>query len=398
MLAILAVGYTTNMAIAKNIKISQPEKSFQIAAAQFLPELKDSEFGMGGNNFENGQDFNKGDKNCRDYSFTKNNCTRNRSLYNACGFDATKFKTCMCNTTKYNINQSNCSYTGSLHSYPDFLGSNRCTDDGQQPISTQCKCLEKFIYTTNSSCGDSKKIIDTSSYCTQSGEIRYEGCKCDPARFPYTYTGGNSYSYGFKAAVKAKCGNEDNFLSCNQNSTTVNFACAITDTAYKHTTTSCKAENASWEVQGSAKYFYNGNNIYISLYNTCDCPSDYTSSNNCPNILYRQTWGNNPTPSCFIVGHGLKDHTERQYGKSCGDLLPGVGGSVTSDKRCTKRDGSYSYSSRAEDCRCSIPGAHYRRYGDDTCWNEWTKSSQWCVTCMNSDGQFISYRTAGKND
>lgn len=387
---------TANAAMAENTTVFQPEKSFQMASMQFLPDLKDSEIGFGDRNLKDDQDFNKGDQDCSDYNYSKSNCSRNRSLYNPCPFDPNKFKACTCNTTKYNINKSNCSYTGSNYSYADFLGTNRCTDDGKEPVSTQCLCLSKFIYTTNSSCGDAKKIIDTSSYCQQEDQTRYEKCKCDPQRFPYTYTGGDSYSAGFKSAVKAKCGNEDNFFSCNQDKNVVNYACAITDTSYKHTVNSCKKENTDWTVQGYAKYFYNGNNIYISLYNTCDCPTDYVSSNRCPTASARRTDGETPSPSCFIVGHDLKDHTERQYGKTCNEVLSGHGSLLTS-KSCKKRDGSYVYSDKAEDCYCDMPGASYRRYNDDTCWKDWTKSSQWCVTCRNADGLFLTYRTAGKN-
>ncbi len=355
--------------------------NYQTASLQFLPELRDSEFGFHKNTDLN---FNKGN-NCDAYTFTKANCTRNRTTYNKCPFNSNNFKDCYCNATIYKYSPSNCSYSGTAHDANYMLGSNRCLDDNKPPRSNDCLCNERFSYTTNASCGDVKKIIDTSSSCTEDGNKRYEKCKCDPAKFPYFYTGGNSYSSGFKNAVKAKCRHPDNFYSCDNNGPTVYFNCAVTDSAYKYTSSSCSAEKSSWVVSGSSRYITNGNGIGITLYTICDCPSSYKSGSQCSYYMSRTGYESTSTPFCYEHGHGKRDGSKSYFGKRCIDMN---GGTLYSDKSCTTRAGTTVYSDAASDCLCNR--SIYTTIGE-RCYEYHKFSRQWCWVCKDRTGTY-SYR------
>lgn len=363
-LAFLAV-FVMDIAIAEAKMLAQPEKSFQIAAAQFLPELDDSEMGFGDRNLKDDQNFNKGEQNCKDYSYKKSNCTKNRSLYNPCGFDGSKFKTCVCNTTKYLWNTGNCSYTGSKYNNEFMFGSDKCYDDGQAAKSTECKCLDKFRYTTNPSCGDSKKIIDESSYCDQSGQRRYEGCKCNPATYTKKFTGGNTYSTGFQNAVVSACGHKDNFISCNETDGSIAYACAV-DTSYKYDQTSCSASGSYRVLKGEYTSFTNGNGSYIKLYNGCDCPDNFNDNCNGRDKGCYWGWGGEQT-CCNWRKYGDGQHNKgnciRDYNNK--SVINETG------EACTTQGGQ-----RKVRCKCEHSG---KGYSGNLCGTKVNKKSEiWC--------------------
>ena len=364
--------------IISTAALAAPSDEIRLASLQFLPELRDGEFGFNRNTDLN---FNKGN-NCDAYTFTKASCTRNRTTYNKCPFNGNNFKDCYCDTNIYKYSPSNCSYSGSAHDANYMLGSNRCLDDNKPPRSNDCLCNERFSYTTNASCGDVKKIIDTTSSCIEDGNKRYEKCKCDPAKFPYSYSGGNSYSAGFKNAVKAKCGNQDNFYSCDNSGPTVYFSCAITDPAYKHTSSSCSAEKTGWVVSGSSKYITNGNGSGVTLYTLCDCPSSYSTDKYCPNYRNRVSWSDyRPNPYCYRYGHDKRDGSGEQWGKSCAGYSSTT---LYSEKSCVRRDGVTVYSQAESDCVCDR-GVYWEN--NARCYDTYHhKKRQWCRVCVDKYG------------
>ena len=352
--------------------------SYKLAKLQFLPDLKDSENGWAGNNI--GSAYNKND--CSAYKFTKANCTNNRTTYAKCPFNGKLYKDCHCNTNIYKYNQENCSYSGTQHTINYMLGSKRCLDDNQPPRSNECLCSERFIYTNNTSCGDPKKIIDESSSCTENNKTRYEKCKCNPEKYPYSYTGGNSRSAGFKNAVKAQCRNEENFYSCDNDGPTVYFNCAITDPAYKYTSASCQQEKTGWVISGSGKSISNGNGNIVTLYTICDCPSAYKSGSQCSYYMNKSSPKNSSLPFCYEYGHGKRDGSASYYDKRCIDWSANT---LYSSKSCVNRAGITVYSDAAEDCLCDRN--IYTVIGE-RCYEYHKFSRQWCAVCTDRTGTY----------
>lgn len=381
-----------------------PSSSYQLASTVFLPEVNNpgrDEADLGWNDKEYIKDNHNNGNNCTAYEFEKSNCTLNRSLYVPCPFNHLYYKKCYCNTEKYKYTRYGCKYIGTEHDVDYVLGNNRCYDDNAVPKSTTCECRNKFSYTNNASCGDIKKVIDTSSYCENDDEKRYEKCKCDPEKFPKTFNG-NTSSQEFKNLIKEQCGHPDNFDSCDNSGPIVHYNCHFKVMVYKYSKDSCKAENAGYDVYGSSESFTNGNNKFVTLYTGCDCPSSFTTDKYCPGRRHMQFWSSSSSsavPICYRFGHGLKDHTTLEYGYSCNDLFGGQ--ALISTQSCTKRNGTEVYS--PDNCQCNSAGISmdntYRgQYDRNTesyaCYSAWTKSSQWCAVCRTNVFYF-SHRTAG---
>lgn len=374
---VLALDSQMNDAPTYSMELKPASEAFQLTKAIFLPDLKDSELGF--NDDKSDISYNPGKK-CKDYPYSRENCGNNQSLIDRCPFDGTLFRKCQCDTGHYQFNTSNCSYTGTAHKTDYLLGATRCIGNDKVVHATECLCTAKFKYTDNNSCNDSKKIIDTSSYCRNNGVTRYEKCKCDPNRFPYSYNGSSG---GFKNAVKAKCGHEDNFLKC-ENDSTIYFNCAI-PTNYKYSTTSCKSERSDWVVSGASRTFTNGDGKSVTLYTICDCPSSYKSGSQCYTYMTRLGYENSSKPFCYEYGHGKRDGSKAFYGKRCIDMNAGT---LYSSKSCTNRAGTVVYSDAASDCLCDRK--IYTTVGD-RCYEYHKFSRQWCWVCRDRTGTY-SYR------
>lgn len=383
-----------------------PASAYQTASSKFLPELNNPQGDVSDlvwNNRHHIKDNYNDGNNCTAYEFDKSNCTLNRSLYGPCPFDRSYYKNCYCNTEKYKFTRYECKYTGTGHDADYVLGNNRCYDDNSVPKAATCECRNKFSYSNNASCGDSKKIIDTSSSCEDSGEKRYEKCKCDPERFPKTFNG-NTGSQEFKNLIKEQCGHPDNFDSCDNSGPVVYYNCHFKGMVYRYSKDSCKAENAGYEVYGSSESFTNGNNKFVTLYTGCDCPSTFTTDQYCPGRRHIQFWSSSSSssvPLCYRVGHNVKDHMGVEYGYSCNDLFGSQ--ALISTQSCEKRNGTKVYS--PDNCQCNSGGISmdntYRGQYDKnveayTCYSSWTKSSQWCAVCRTNIF-YYSHRTAGSD-
>lgn len=378
-----------------------PSSAYKLASARFLPDVDDNEIGWNNKNYIK-QNHNRED-NCMAYEYTSSTCTHNRSLYVPCPFNRNYYKSCYCDQSKYKYTRYNCKYSGTEHDVDYALGNYKCYDDNAVPKSTSCECRYLFDYTDNASCKDSKKIIDTTSYCEDADERRYEKCKCDPERFPKKFNG-NTNSQEFKNLIKSECAHPENFDSCNNNGPVVSYRCHFNGNVFKYSKDSCQAENADYEVYGSSESFTNGNNKFVTLYTGCDCPSAFTTDQYCPgrrHLKFGSSSSSSSVPICYKVGHGKKDHTGIEYGYSCNDLFGGSG--LISDRKCIKRNGTTVYS--PDICQCNSGGISmdntFRGQYDSnnetyTCFDSWTKSSQWCVVCRTK-AIYFSHRVAGAN-
>ncbi len=345
------------------------DASYQVAETVFLPDYVEKEFNFGPN------DGSLSSQNvCQEYVFTSSNCAAPRVLSGPCPADSTKFKYCSCNSDKFKYDADSCRYRAVS---PYFANSNRLlagefcqTDASSQMSATECNC-KYFRYTTDASCGNSEMIVDERSYCQENnGEVRYENCKCNPKLYPYSFQG-KLRSQAFLDEVAKRCGNENNFLICQNYSEEIAFKCAV-DTSYKYDSYSCRTENPAYEVGGDYIKFNNGYGNSITLYTKCDCPSTYNS--NCNGAYGSQFYGKGGTtltcrrksPQCQMgFFQGLSD-------KGLTNCYDNVHGSVIKvADTCIKRDGSKVYR-----CECSGKG-------------NWGYSGSFCGTCVqNSDHIF----------
>lgn len=260
------------------VTYSKVEKGQLFAAAQFLPEMEDSEFGFGGRDLNN--DYNS-IENCKDYKITKGKCPSPKDPIGPCPFNPAKFKDCACNTAKFIFSSTTCVYTANgapFEANPDrLLTGAKCRNSLKEPLlSKLCGC-NTFRYTNDASCGNSDRIIDDRSSCQANDEpVRYETCKCNREIYPYIFFG-NFKSAEFQNEVKKNCGHPKNFKSCKNFDNENTYKCAV-DPSYKYDNEICSAENSMYGAQGASQTFTNGYGEKITLYKECDCPSTYTSS------------------------------------------------------------------------------------------------------------------------
>lgn len=195
----------------------------QYAATQFLPDVQEKDIGFATHNL--GQNYNTGT--CDGYDYTVLNCPPPKVPSNPCPFNKRQFKECGCNSQIYKYSASNCVYKAQSPYYPDDnrLLADTCRDTQYNVLKAkECGC-KYFRYTTNSSCGDANKVIDTRSSCQENnGEIRYESCRCNREIFPNMFIG-LLHSQAFKDEVKRVCGNDKDFISCQNFSNEIHYKC-----------------------------------------------------------------------------------------------------------------------------------------------------------------------------
>lgn len=195
----------------------------QYASVQFLPEVQEKDIGFATNNL--GKNYNTGT--CNGYNYTVFNCPPPKIPSRPCPFDKKKFKECGCNPQIYKYTANNCVYKAQSPYYPDDnrLLADTCRDEQNGILKAkECGC-RYFRFTTNSSCGDADKIIDTRSSCQEDGgEIRYEACRCNREIYPNMFIG-LLHSQAFKDEVKRICGNETDYASCQNFSNEIHYKC-----------------------------------------------------------------------------------------------------------------------------------------------------------------------------
>lgn len=339
------------------------EGAYQIAEAIFLPDYVEKEMRFDANSASGNS--------CAEYRFTHENCPLPRTPSVACPSDSTKFKYCDCDRNKYVFDANSCKYMAQSPYFTNkdrLLGGDLCQNGSStETLASDCNC-KYFRYTTDASCGDAERIIDTRSSCQErDGQVRYENCRCNPSLYPYSFVG-KLRSQAFLDEVAKQCGNENNFEICQNYGEEIAFRCAV-DTKYKYDSYSCKTENPAYEVGGEYVKFFNGYGNNITLYTSCDCPFSYSS--NCNGAYGSQFYGKNGTtlecrrksPQCQMGFYqGLAD-------EGLANCYDNVHGSVIkAADTCIKRDGTKVYR-----CECSGHG-------------NWGFSGTFCGTCVqNSD-------------
>lgn len=358
-------------ALSANNQFVDMKNSYQVAEIIFLPDYEEKKM-----------KFPVMQK-CAGYTYTRDNCFAPKELSLPCPDDHTKFKYCKC-PDKYKYSSENCVYKAESPYFPDanrLLSGTMCRVDNSSPLFAEnCNCVY-FRYTTDASCGDPNKVLDKRSYCQENGGlIRYENCRCNPEVYPYLFKG-KFRSQEFLDEVYRRCGNENNFISCQNYGEEVAFKCAV-DSSYKYDSYNCKLEHPSYRTSGESIKFTNGYGQEITLYKECDCPT--TFSPNCNGSLgssFYTTDGKilecqKRTPLCqmgFFRGFNSEGRT------ACFDNVHGSLIRVT--ETCIKRDGSKVYR-----CECS------HRSG------KFGYSGEFCGTCVKNsphvlcieDGQEIS--------
>lgn len=193
------------------------------AAVQFLPEVQEKDIGFASHNL--GKNYNTGT--CNGYNYTVFNCPPPKVPSNPCPFDKKKFKECGCNPQIFKYSADNCVYKAQSPYYPDAnrLLADTCRDAQNGMLTAkECGC-KYFRFTTNSSCGEADKVVDTRSSCQENnGEIRYEACRCNREIYPNMFIG-LLHSQAFKDEVKRVCGNEKNYISCQNFSNEIHYKC-----------------------------------------------------------------------------------------------------------------------------------------------------------------------------
>lgn len=153
------------------------------AGLKFLPELTNSETGWAGDKIP-GRTVTD---NCKAY--TKTSCTNNQDPSEFCPFDRRKFKSCFCSNKKYPYSASNCYATSGASNTKgaSLISGKKCIQDSGGTFGDTCDCTASaYPYTTDASCGDSNKIIDTGKTgCKINSTQRYQACKCK-ADFSYS--------------------------------------------------------------------------------------------------------------------------------------------------------------------------------------------------------------------
>lgn len=364
-LTLAFVSFATSNASAFSLEapaLANTQASYQTAEAIFLPDYEEKDFHF---------DSKQPSDNCQDYKFDTSNCPAPRAPSVACPTNPKKFKYCRCDGSKFKYNATTCRYQAEAPYFPNanrLLAGELCQNEATSPlVATECNC-KYFRYTNDASCGDKEKVVDERSFCQENnGQIRYENCKCNPQLYPYSFKG-KLRSQAFLDEVAIRCGNENNFLVCQNYSEEIAFKCAV-DTKYKYDSYSCKNENPAYEVGGDYIKFYNGHGNNITLYTNCDCPSSYSS--NCNGAYGSQFYTKGgkmlecrrKSPQCKMGFYqGLTD-------KGITNCYDNVHGSVIKvAETCIKRDGSKVYR-----CECAGQG-------------NWGFSGSFCGTCVqNSD-------------
>lgn len=333
-------------------------KSYQLAEIIFLPDYEEKKIPL---HYQ---------ENCANYKFTKDNCFPPKELSNPCPDNNSKYMYCRCNPSKYKYTSQNCVYTAEAPYFPDanrLLSGDMCrTDNFSQLYAQSCNCIY-FRYTTDESCGNKDKVLDKRSYCQENnGIIRYENCRCNPEKYPYLFVG-KFRSQEFLDEVYARCGNENNFISCQNYGEEIAFKCAV-DPSYKYDSYSCQLEHPSYQVSGESIKFTNGYGQDITLYKECDCPTTFSTS--CDGASSNRFYTTNgkilecqkKSPLCqmgFFKGFSDDGLT------SCFDNIHGS--LIRVAETCIKRDGRKVYR-----CECSYRSGKYGYSGD------------FCGTCVKN--------------
>lgn len=351
-----------NFGLQADSYISGTERLF--AEAQFLPEAIEKDINFAGRDMEKKHPKN----NCEAYPFTKSRCPAPREVFTPCPSDSKKFKECKCDTSKYIYSAANCIYKATTPFYPNdnrLLGDTCKDSENGSLLAKDCNC-KYFRYTTNASCGQADKVVDPRSYCEEKGgEIRYEACQCNREVYPYLFTG-KFYSQDFLDDVKINCGNEKNFISCQNFGNEIAYKCAV-DRSYKYDDENCQKENPLYGATGLATIFTNGYGEKITLYKECDCPATYSSSCN----------GRSGSEFYTKDGRRLecrrrKPQCQQGFFRGMSDIglalcAENVHGSLIQEaETCVKRDGSKVYR-----CECRY------RHGN------WDYSGNFCGDCNN---------------
>lgn len=334
----------------------------QYADVQFLPEAQEKELGFSVNSV----DKNRVSTNCDAYKFSASRCPAPREVFSPCPTDSKKFKECRCDTEKYIYTGDNCIYKAETPFYPNNnrLLSSICKDSENGPLlAKECNC-KYFRYTTNASCGDAEKVIDPRSYCQENGgEIRYESCQCNREIYPYLFKG-DFHSQDFLNDVKINCGNEKNFLSCQNFGNEMAYKCAV-DRSYQYDDESCQKENSLYGATGIATVFYNGYGDKVTLYKECDCPATYSDS--CDGRSGSQFY---TTDGRLLVCRKRHPQCQQGFFKGMEDIglhncAENVHGSIIQTAgSCVKRDGTTVYR-----CEC-----RYRQ-------GAWDYTGSFCGNC-----------------
>lgn len=374
LLTIALMSYSSSVLASNTLEISpiaEMTNVQQLAGVQFLPNMEDSELGLG-NRGGIGSDHNIG-VNCNEYPFKASNCKIPKDLFDACPFDPKKFKVCKCHTGKFIFNSTTCVYTAESPFTPNpdrLLQGDFCQDEATTPkLSTACGC-KFFRYTNTASCANSERIIDTRSSCRENNEpVRYEFCKCDPAQYPYLFKG-DIKSEAFLNDVASHCGNKLNFKICKNEGGETAYKCAV-DPGYKYDPESCKiatpAGSDSHTPQGSSQTFVNGYGNSVTLYSVCDCPSTYSAScNGYKGSSFYMSDGGNLECRKKIAKCKLgffKSMTDKGTA-NCNESVHGSVIEVSSI--CKKRNGVSVYR-----CKCRYRGG------------DWDYHGKFCGTCAN---------------
>ena len=344
------------------------DKPFLLAEAIFLPDYVEKDF-----NFQKDSSDMQSDA-CIDYPYTLENCTAPRTPSDPCPSNVAKFKYCTCSSAVYKYDATTCSYHAESPYFPNtnrLLAGEMCQSSNSSALqSTECNC-KYFRYTNDASCGNPDLVVDERSSCQENGgQVRYENCKCNRKLYPYLFVG-KLRSQAFLDEVRKQCGNENNFLICQNYGEEIAFKCAV-DTAYKYDSYSCTTENPNSVIGGEAVQFYNGYGNYVTLYKQCDCPSSYSAS--CNGALASQFYGKDgstiackrKTPVCQMgFFQGLSD----QGSANCYDNVHGS--LIKVAETCVKRDGSKVYR-----CACAHSG-------------KWGYSGEFCGTCVKNTDHII---------
>lgn len=312
--------------------IAQMKNAKQVVGIYFLPELEDSELGMGGKEIPTtGGDSHNSSEKCTAYKYSKNGasgtttCSSPKSLYNACPFDPSKFLSCTCNKTSYPYDNSNCILGGTRPGAPDILlAGNRCNDvNGIN--SSICACIPAlFQYTSDASCGDSNKELDPAIYCyTKSDPTkRYSSCKC---KAEFNLTAAKNRAEGWTCTsctdgtTKYKC----EATACPSGSS-VNQSCSTNqtpaDTEYKsggEMCQTCQSNNNCgyfWNADGSktiptGKCNWRGLGAYATIYSQV---GPYTS-------VWVQFWQNSTVNNDFETSELRLGNVRSSWGSAYTD-------------------------------------------------------------------------------
>ena len=153
------------------------------AGLTFLPDITDSDLISGKPPIPPTPNVD----NCKAYN--KTSCGNNQDPAEFCPFDRRKFKSCFCSNKKYPYSASNCYATSGASNTKgaSLISGKKCIQDSGGAFGDTCDCTASaYPYTTDASCGDSNKVIDTGKTgCKINSTQRYQACKCK-ADFSYS--------------------------------------------------------------------------------------------------------------------------------------------------------------------------------------------------------------------